>query len=77
MLRIVSPFDHCNYAHSSNYLSYFNMSNPGTSGMLRFVTDDLQDTEDDGDRGLSSLDLFQSGSLNALSFSAARMVLTV
>ena len=37
------------------------MTNPGTSGMLRFVTDELQDTENAGDRGSSSLNLFQSG----------------
>ena len=36
------------------------MSNPDTSGMLRFVTDELQDAEDAGDRGLYSFDLHLS-----------------
>ena len=30
------------------------MTNPDTSGMLRFLTDELQDAEDAGDRGSSS-----------------------
>ena len=34
------------------------MSNPDTSGMLRFLTDELQDAEDAGDRGPSSFDLY-------------------
>lgn len=46
------------YAHSANYFNYINMTNPDTSGMLRFVTDELQDAEDAGDRGSSSLDLY-------------------
>jgi len=29
------------------------MTNPDTSGMLRFLTDELQDAEDAGDRGTS------------------------
>ncbi len=29
------------------------MTNPDTSGMLRFLTDELQDAEDAGDRGQS------------------------
>ena len=33
------------------------MTNPDTSGMLRFLTDELQDAEDAGDRGSSSFDL--------------------
>jgi hypothetical protein len=33
------------------------MTNPDTSGMLRFVTDELQDAEDAGDRGSSSFNL--------------------
>jgi hypothetical protein len=55
MLRIISRFD--DYAHSANYFNYINMTNPDTSGMLRFVTDELQDAEDAGDRGWSSSDL--------------------
>ena len=34
------------------------MTNPDTSGMLRFLTDELQDAEDAGDRGWSSFDLY-------------------
>ena len=41
---------------SINYFNYINMTNPDTSGMLRFVTDELQDAEDAGDRGSSSFD---------------------
>jgi len=36
--------------YRANYFNYINMSNPDTSGMLRFVTDELQDAEDAGDR---------------------------
>ena len=45
------------YAHSANLFNYINMTNPDTSGMLRFVTDELQDAEDAGDRGSSLFDL--------------------
>ena len=34
------------------------MTNPDTSGMLRFMTDELQDAEDAGDRGWSLFDLY-------------------
>lgn len=34
------------------------MTNPDTSGMLRFLTDELQDAEDAGDRGSSSFNLY-------------------
>ncbi|KAH9486375.1 Sphingomyelin phosphodiesterase 2 [Psilocybe cubensis] len=34
----------------ANYFNYINMTNPDTSGMLRFLTDELQDAEDSGDR---------------------------
>lgn len=37
--------------HSANWFNYINVTNPDTSGMLRFVTDELQDAEDAGDRG--------------------------
>lgn len=37
------------------------MTNPDTSGMLRFLTDELQDAEDAGDRGSSSFDLHLCG----------------
>ena len=79
--HVISQFD--DHAYSSNYFNYINISNPDTSGMLRFVTDELQDAEDAGDRGSSLFDLypsliiyfFQSGSLD-MSL-AAGMVLTV
>jgi hypothetical protein len=44
--------------HSTNYFNYINMTNPDASGMLRFVTDELQDAEDAGDRGSSSFDFY-------------------
>jgi sphingomyelin phosphodiesterase len=39
--------------HSANLFNYINLSHPDTSGMLRFLTDELQDAEDKGDRGMS------------------------
>jgi sphingomyelin phosphodiesterase len=43
--------------HSANWFSYINLSHPDTSGMLRFLTDELQDAEDKGDRGMSQCSL--------------------
>ena len=34
---------------------YINMTNPDISGMLRFLTDELQDAEDAGDSGKKCL----------------------
>ena len=39
--------------HRANLFNYINLSHPDTSGMLRFLTDELQDAEDNGDRGMS------------------------
>ncbi|KAL4241709.1 Sphingomyelin phosphodiesterase [Abortiporus biennis] len=36
--------------YRANYFNYINLSHPDTSGMLRFLTDELQDAEDAGDR---------------------------
>ncbi|KAI9511897.1 Metallo-dependent phosphatase [Russula earlei] len=36
--------------YRGNYFNYINLSIPDTSGMLRFLTDELQDAEDVGDR---------------------------
>lgn len=36
---------------SANYFNYINMTNPDLSGMLRFLTDELQAAEDAGDAG--------------------------
>ncbi|KAF8230055.1 hypothetical protein L208DRAFT_1438751 [Tricholoma matsutake] len=36
--------------YRANYFNYINMTNPDTSGMLRFLTDELQGAEDAGDR---------------------------
>jgi sphingomyelin phosphodiesterase len=44
-----------NTPHSSNWFNYFNLSQADNSGMLRFLTDELQDAEDKGDRGVSPL----------------------
>lgn len=35
----------------ANYFNYINLDQPDNSGMLRFLTDELQDAEDAGDRG--------------------------
>ncbi len=35
----------------ANYFNYINMTNPDLSGMLRFLTDELQAAEDAGDSG--------------------------
>ena len=39
--------------HRSNLFNYINLSRADNSGMLRFLTDELQDAEDHGDRGVS------------------------
>jgi hypothetical protein len=38
---------------SANLFNYINLTHPDVSGMLRFLTDELQDAEDKGDRGMS------------------------
>jgi hypothetical protein len=38
--------------HSANLFNYINLSRADSSGMLRFLTDELQDAEDTGDRGV-------------------------
>ncbi|KAF7332972.1 Sphingomyelin phosphodiesterase [Mycena venus] len=47
-LRIVTL--NTDFWYESNIFNYFNMTNPDNSGMLRFLTDELQDAEDAGDR---------------------------
>lgn len=37
---------------SDNWFNYVNMTSIDPSGMLRFLTDELQDAEDAGDRGM-------------------------
>lgn len=37
---------------SANYFNYINASDPDVSGMMRFLTDELQAAEDAGDRGM-------------------------
>ena len=37
--------------YRANYFNYINLSHPDTSGMLRFLTDELQEAEDAGERG--------------------------
>jgi sphingomyelin phosphodiesterase len=39
------------FGQRANYFNYINMTNPDVSGMLRFLTDELQAAEDVGDRG--------------------------
>jgi hypothetical protein len=38
--------------HSANFFTYINLAQADNSGMLRFLTDELQDAEDNGDRGV-------------------------
>ena len=38
--------------HSANFFNYINLAQADNSGMLRFLTDELQDAEDKGDRGV-------------------------
>jgi hypothetical protein len=38
--------------HSGNLFNYINLSRADSSGMLRFLTDELQDAEDNGERGV-------------------------
>ncbi|KAJ7775364.1 Metallo-dependent phosphatase-like protein [Mycena metata] len=47
-LRIITL--NTDFWYQSNFFNYFNMTNPDTSGMLRFLTDELQDAEDAGDK---------------------------
>ncbi|KAF9011062.1 Metallo-dependent phosphatase-like protein [Cyathus striatus] len=47
-LRVISL--NTNLWYRANYFNYINMTNPDVSGMLRFLTDELQDAEDSGDR---------------------------
>ncbi|EMD41863.1 hypothetical protein CERSUDRAFT_147242 [Gelatoporia subvermispora B] len=37
-------------SNRQNYFNYINLTHPDTSGMLRFLTDELQDAEDTGER---------------------------
>ncbi|KAG9312426.1 Metallo-dependent phosphatase-like protein [Chiua virens] len=48
-LRIISL--NTNLWYRKNYFTHINASHPDTSGMMRFLTDELQDAEDAGDRG--------------------------
>ncbi|KAG1858059.1 Metallo-dependent phosphatase-like protein [Suillus subalutaceus] len=47
-LRVISL--DTNLWYRSNYFNYINSSEPDVSGILRFLTDELQDAEDAGDR---------------------------
>ncbi|KAG6897501.1 hypothetical protein C0992_000931 [Termitomyces sp. T32_za158] len=47
-LRIISL--NTDMWYRANYFNYFNMTDPDVSGMLRFLTDELQSAEDAGDR---------------------------
>lgn len=42
--------DDCYYCRA-NYYTYINLDASDNSGMLRFLTDELQDAEDSGDKG--------------------------
>ncbi|KAG6333055.1 hypothetical protein ID866_6032 [Astraeus odoratus] len=47
-LRVISL--NTNLWYKANYFNYINASHPDTSGMMRFLTDELQAAEDAGDR---------------------------
>ncbi|KAJ7455920.1 Metallo-dependent phosphatase [Mycena galericulata] len=47
-LRIISL--NTDMWYKANYFNYINLDQPDNSGMLRFLTDELQDAEDAGDR---------------------------
>ncbi|KAJ3978098.1 sphingomyelin phosphodiesterase [Lentinula raphanica] len=47
-LKVISL--NTNLWYRSNYFSYINMTNPDVSGMLRMLTDELQESEDAGER---------------------------
>ncbi|KAF8913262.1 Metallo-dependent phosphatase-like protein [Gymnopilus junonius] len=47
-LRVITL--NTDFWYKANYFNYINMTDPDTSGMLRFLTDELQDAEDAGDR---------------------------
>ncbi|CAL1693975.1 unnamed protein product [Somion occarium] len=47
-LRIISL--NTDMWYRANYFNYINLSHPDTSGMLRFLTDELQEAEDAGER---------------------------
>jgi len=47
-LRVISL--NTNLWYKANYFNYINMTDPDTSGLLRFLTDELQDAETAGDR---------------------------
>jgi hypothetical protein len=42
---------------SANWFNYINLAQADNSGMLRFLTDELQDAEDKGDRGMTLANL--------------------
>lgn len=44
-------------SNRANYFNYINASHPDTSGMMRFLTDELQAAEDAGDRGKCAMHL--------------------
>lgn len=50
-LDAVKTDDHVLFL-SSNWFNYVNLAGGDNSGMLRFLTDELQDAEDKGDRGI-------------------------
>lgn len=47
-----------------NWFNYFNMTEVDISGTFRFLTDELQDAEDIGDRGFISLHVLLINELN-------------
>jgi len=47
-LRVISL--NTNLWYTANYFNYINMTNPDVSGMLRMLTDELQEAEDAGER---------------------------
>ncbi|CDO73191.1 hypothetical protein BN946_scf185007.g246 [Trametes cinnabarina] len=52
----------------ANYFNYINMTNPDVSGMLRFLTDELQAAEDAGDAVYQIVDRFSPHVIKAIFF---------
>ena len=62
---LISPLS----GYRANWFAYINQSHPDPSGMLKFLTDELQEAEDAGDRGMPSsvIALFDSCECSILS----------
>jgi hypothetical protein len=51
-MAVIEMFVTILIVRSANLFNYINLTHPDVSGMLRFLTDELQDAEDKGERGM-------------------------